>query len=898
MYFTYPRNSGPISIDGKFDDWSDVMKFGMFQNSAEDRTNVTEWAVESGEGQVYVYVSTVSSPMSTSEIDSFLAFIDSDGDSATGYSMSGIGADYLIQVNGWNGSVSSSVLSRFAFTSDRLDWNGWQDMGSVGVRLAANRMEASASISSLDRETTYVLVARSGQTAQGISYPIHEDTPVLIVRQEPIGAIQNTGIILKSSSTPAMHLILSCQGGLGSVTAIQPSVSGAIDMPIQIGSTALSPGGQPQELTVNLDTSSSSSGSFVSLSVPESGVTTTFESVVVAGGPLKAYVASAPSSIQIDGAFGDWVGRTSPDTDPADVKDENIDISAVGAVNTTASSSFYVSVVGEVCGGSFVPSDITKPSGSGGGTVVPAKKSGEDTLRVYIDTDMSSSTGEVIIHPSKTIGADFLIEITGLNGQILSKSLSEFVSGSWNFVPGTISAANDAQQIEIGVASSSISGAQSIEFVIETTDWREWSDLATAVPMGTRSTSGPDFGTRAWIVDSTIASAAATATSNQRKLFFDDTNFWSVYVDGPDTIARYSGDGVNWASDGRIFKTAGVVRASVWYDATSHLVYVVGDRGASSVNVYVQRGSVSPSTQTITWTTADRVLPVSSIGVGSKNTYIAKDAAGYLWVMATNCTGVTPTRYDLSIFRSTNPDSVTGTWALTGSMQIGIVQSTSKGVLAPAGTGTDMWAVYTYSGTIACRKYTGVWGAESILYAPSGAGSNTEDAPPSALVDARGVLHIVYGDDHEQPAGTSRPHIFYRYYTGSSWSAAVALSSISNILGFRYPTISLDAGTGNLYAFWYDIQTQYVVAKRNISGTWSALALNSQTADVKQYLTSIYSAPSMAYICYQWTQNTTAPIHVVFDRIPEFSDAALPVVGMMAILVLILSPIRKRREKN
>jgi hypothetical protein len=109
-----------------------------------------------------------------------------------------------------------------------------------------------------------------------------------------------------------------------------------------------------------------------------------------------------------------------------------------------------------------------------------------------------------------------------------------------------------------------------------------------------------------------------------------------------------------------------------------------------------------------------------------------------------------------------------------------------------------------------------------------------------------------------------------------------------------YPTISLDTSTGNLYAFWYDTQTQYVDAKRNVSGTWSAITLNAQTANAKAYLTSIYWAPWATLICYQWTQNTTAPIHVVFDRIPEFSDGALPALGIIAVVVLMVKPMRRR----
>jgi hypothetical protein len=267
--------------------------------------------------------------------------------------------------------------------------------------------------------------------------------------------------------------------------------------------------------------------------------------------------------------------------------------------------------------------------------------------------------------------------------------------------------------------------------------------------------------------------------------------------------------------------------------------------------------------------------------------------------MALNWTTTTPTpAYDLSVFRSNSANSVAGTWSLAGNMLVNSTQPTAKGCVLPASSGGNMWAVYVYDGTVASRKYAGTWGSQSVLRSPAALGSNTEDAPPSAVVDARGVLHAVYGDDNEQPAGTSTPHIYYRYNTGSAWSAEVPLSSIGNSDGFKYPTLSLDASTGNLYAFWYDMQTQYVVCRMNVSGTWSTLALNAQTADPKAYLTSIYSAPSPTLICYQWVQNATNPMHVIFDRIPEFSDAVLPVLGMVFIVAIFATRTREREGKD
>jgi len=160
------------------------------------------------------------------------------------------------------------------------------------------------------------------------------------------------------------------------------------------------------------------------------------------------------------------------------------------------------------------------------------------------------------------------------------------------------------------------------------------------------------------------------------------------------------------------------------------------------------------------------------------------------------------------------------------------------------------------------------------------------------------VIHVVYGDDHESPKGTFKPFIRYTYNNGGSWPSATRLDSAGQNNGNRYPTISLDASTGNVYVFWVDISSMNVVAKRNSSGTWESVDIGTQTSNAKQYLTSIYSAPGPSSICWQWTQNTTSPIDVVFDKIPEFEQLTLPVGFMVLAIVLTFRRARISRRRT
>ena len=112
----------------------------------------------------------------------------------------------------------------------------------------------------------------------------------------------------------------------------------------------------------------------------------------------------------------------------------------------------------------------------------------------------------------------------------------------------------------------------------------------------------------------------------------------------------------------------------------------------------------------------------------------------------------------------------------------------------------------------------------------------------------------------------------------------------------RIPTISLDTSTGDLYAFWISLDDNNIDCKKNDSEleSWSFVTLGGQNSNEKHYLTSIYSVSGESYICWQWTQNTTGNIEVIFDVIPEFEDVLAPILIMIAIFFV---GMRKRRHR-
>jgi hypothetical protein len=514
---------------------------------------------------------------------------------------------------------------------------------------------------------------------------------------------------------------------------------------------------------------------------------------------------------------------------------------------------------------------------------------------------MDIETGMPLSIVSKTIGADYKIEIMGLDGIIQSKTLYQYSSGAWAESAAVVSAENDHQRLELGVAASAIGGSSDIDFVVETTDWRETTDYATAVPSASRSlsvVSGPEIDR--WIVDGSTSSSTATSESYQRKLFYDGVNFWSFFYDGANTVYKYSTNGgQTWTLVGNAFSSSGITKASIWYHGATNRIYLIGDSTATSATVNVRMGTVTPSTHTISWSGNDATPTTSVLSMASKNTYITRDSSGYLWLVSSNYTQTSPNRYELSVFKSTAVDSVAA-WTHKGNLLGGgTPQANSKGSLVNIGSGSDMLAVYGYGGNVASKKYTTGWSAETIIYAIAGGNpGNTDNAPPVVVVDGSGIAHVVYGDGHQQ-TGVSKPYIYYVSYDGAAWSVPYRLENVANNLGNCYPTISVDLSTGYLYAFWIQMDAAAigttVMGKKKVGGTWSALTFTPQTTAPKAYLNSIYSAPHEGAICFQWTQNTTSPIQVVFDKIPEFGTVVLPAFAM---LFMLLVSIRRSRGKD
>jgi RNA polymerase subunit RPABC4/transcription elongation factor Spt4 len=648
VYVSYSQGGSPYTIDGKFNDWKDSTKLGARTLSSVQSINVHEWSVEIHDLGLYLYAKTESNLMERQNVESVFLYVDSDDSSSTGYPIDQLGADYLLEIDGWNSSVQSTSLSTYSSTTDRMDWNSWRNIGGLAVSLGGNQIEAMASLqNAMPSSARFLLVAQDDQERFSSSYDVPAKGGLLIVQQVVPDNVSATGVIPQEAGTVLLSLVFTCEGAEGSVQNISPELSGVSEA-ASIPAFSIQPGTR-HVADVQVDATALQAGQLATALVKGSDISSSFTDVQVIGAGARAYVMNPPKRIVIDGAFGDWTGRTVHHNGSAPVSNPNLKIDDVGAANDSAGAYFYVSVEGQMCSGTYVPAIRVRPSGTQGGGVIvmPQRKTAEDVMRVFIDSDRSPSTGMQVAldSGSPVIGADQLIEIRGLFGKITSGERLGYVSGDWVSQINTVEAAIDNHQMEIGVGSASFGPSTLVDFVIQTTSWRGPEDIATSPvrdlsqdPWAMRTT-GADYRSSdgaTWSAGSTITLSGGDtvidmAPSWDKQYVFAVTNSGRVYswqvgvsttwgsnvtdtVNGTANIVAIapfdfsvsSHGGFILASDGRLWSTNkldgtqkawtygnkvadGITDfADIEYQKTGKDFYVI--RSASNTAVYVKAG--------------------------------------------------------------------------------------------------------------------------------------------------------------------------------------------------------------------------------------------------------------------------------------------------------------------
>ena len=123
----------------------------------------------------------------------------------------------------------------------------------------------------------------------------------------------------------------------------------------------------------------------------------------------------ADNLIRIDGTFDDWIDITSHHDSANDQENENINLIEYRVDNDDDDISVYMEVEGEILKGTEQDD-----------------RTGNDIIHVFIDSDNDETTG----YDVDGLGADYMLEISGNNGEATYAMKKEFNSGrdanDWN----------------------------------------------------------------------------------------------------------------------------------------------------------------------------------------------------------------------------------------------------------------------------------------------------------------------------------------------------------------------------------------------------------------------------------------------------------------------------------
>ncbi len=159
-----------MDIDGDFSEWRQFM---TYQDSTVDQIsnndlNIIESRVNFRPPNMYFYVQVEGSLLGGSStddvrgLDSVFIFIDTDSDASTGYMISNMGADVLLDVQGWGNSISKITMNRFNNDLDHNDWNAFEYSMDAKGAVNNNEIEIKAVINELDTfsQPTYVVMTQ------------------------------------------------------------------------------------------------------------------------------------------------------------------------------------------------------------------------------------------------------------------------------------------------------------------------------------------------------------------------------------------------------------------------------------------------------------------------------------------------------------------------------------------------------------------------------------------------------------------------------------------------------------------------------------------------------------------------------------------------------------------
>lgn len=527
VYFESNGKEKEIIIDGKFKDWkNEIIYDDKYRDCDYPSVDIIKYGISEDNTHLSFYLQTRTKMYN----DVIQILIDTDRNRNTGYSIIGIGADYLIEIYGKTNKVISSKYYQFDNERSKNDWNAWEEMFEVSAKYKENEMEAQIWLDDLNilkEQKIYVYFHIFEPNGAKKFYEDYSDTVIsnqagaIIVEQQNIGAK-----ILSHGISPFLKLKIKAVKEDIKINSITFERFGtAKDSEIRkiiIQSTDIKPSkevfGIFNNKKVRLNTNykifkDETKTFYVLLDIPENvysnntigmriySIDVNKGAVTIHYSPNKfSYIFGVENKIVIDGGFEDWK-KYVLNSDKNEEIDNNIDIreyKAIGKASNKNSilASFYLKVNGTMMAGTNIPTYKTfygekeeeliwgekDKQEIAEKEILPAN-TGEDKALIFLDIDKNASTGYNI---DEMFGAEYMIRVKG-RYSMLSTEFYGFFGNEMRKIDNNKPIAEcDATQLELQIEISidSFVLMKGINIYFKMLNWKaeeDYSDNMTTI---------------------------------------------------------------------------------------------------------------------------------------------------------------------------------------------------------------------------------------------------------------------------------------------------------------------------------------------------------------------------------------------------------------------------------
>ncbi len=427
-------------------DWNSIRKYIDFDMSSvnDKNINIEKFAFHKTDTTFEFYLNFEGDFSKTAEYQNLgFILIDNDSNPNTGYSAGYLGADYVVEIYGNNGTISAT-FSKFSGGNPHV-WN-WTEIESVAISHRTPDIITGAVNYKISSNAKIMVLTETGYY-QDITPVVGIQKPALLVIQTPL--VNNT-----------LRLDLKPMYSTVNVKSITLQVPMGVEIKGVVGSKITGIGNitTPKTIYLRIDTSNVyNRGVEVKvLSVETNAVYTIW------GNSYRKYVGT-PDRIVIDGYFKDWdtikgINTFRSDT-TGDVANPNIDLYLYSNYTDSNGTYFYASVTGTMLAGNIAP--VMEKAGHpwGNTTVIPKGVSPCDYAQITFTTKNHQT---------------HVIQVYGYNGKVI-KVL--FDGKETNSVKVGVGRNHGSGALEIGIDKK----YDIVRYSVKMTDWNGESDYSPVV---------------------------------------------------------------------------------------------------------------------------------------------------------------------------------------------------------------------------------------------------------------------------------------------------------------------------------------------------------------------------------------------------------------------------------